>query len=160
VKPLLNHTKISISRRTISPQHAKSACAKREIPARCQIFMSFKQWWPEAHTGFALSCPPSKVCAPELQRRDLGHTAPVECLGLFVEVAATVGVTAQAGYLHSASDPGTVVAAILRIIGRNAGTGCIRAFLGISHRPPLPVSLAPLRAGYKGVRCQNRSKGQ
>jgi hypothetical protein len=64
-------------------------------------------------------------------------------LSLALGVAAAVCVTAEANNLHFGADGRTVVAAVFCVVGWDAGTGGVTAFLGARHgSPPLPIRLA------------------
>jgi hypothetical protein len=66
-------------------------------------------------------------------------------------VAAAIGVLAQAHDLHLASDAFAVVAAIFLLFGGRAGTGRICAFFGGGcHHAPLPVCPASFHTGQHG----------
>jgi hypothetical protein len=66
------------------------------------------------------------------------------CLFRLGDLAATIGVAAQAVDFASVPDAFTVGAAIFPLLGGRAGAGSIRAFLwGIGHSSPSPVPSVP-----------------
>jgi hypothetical protein len=76
-------------------------------------------------------------------------------LGAF-NVAAAIGVPAQADNLHSCPNLFAMGTAILCIRKRNASTGRIAAFLWIRHSSPSSIRTEVMpRWQHGGIRCQN-----